>query len=143
MDTALPTEINGWQVTSDAGSVTLTKDAETITATYGHDDHELALDHAVAQAWATDKPEDAARLAGGDPTMQWAAIVRWTGGTAGTRFGHAREGDIAAADAAAPPSAAPSAVQVDAFVAAQPAADPTQTPEPAPVAPASTENGAQ
>jgi len=96
-----PTDINGWQVASDAGSITLTKGDEIVTATYGHDDHELALDHAVAQAWAIDNAEDAGRLAGGDPNLQWAAIVRWTGGKAGIRFGHAREGDIAAADAAA------------------------------------------
>lgn len=126
---SVPNEINGWQVATDAGSITLTKGDETITATYAHDDHELALDHAVAQAWAIECPNDAARLSG---DAQWAAIVRWTKGQAGTRF------NMPLPDANADESSsAPTADQVNAFIAQQqPSVEPSN-------APADSEQGAK
>ncbi len=75
--------LNGWTIKETPGEITLKKDGEVITATYAHDDHELALDHALAQAWATDNPEQAGTLTA---EQKPAAIVRWSGGKAWTRF---------------------------------------------------------
>lgn len=103
----MSSEINGWKIKKTDGEITLTKGGEMITATYQHDDHELALDHAFAQAWATDNPDQAARLTS---DQKPAAIVRWSGGKVWTRFNMPRDtGDDA-------PSQAPTADQVNAFI---------------------------
>jgi len=85
------TNINGWEISGAQGAVTLTKGDKYATAEYAHDDHELAFDHVVASAWEQDNPEEAWRLVG-NGKAQWAAIVRWSGGKAGLRFGEALPG---------------------------------------------------
>jgi len=104
--------INGWTIARKPGEITLTKGEEVITATYAHDDHELALDHAIAQAWGIDNPEKAAALTS---EQKPAAIVRWSKGAAWTRF------NMPPDEQADSESDAPTADQVNAFIAEQPA----------------------